>query len=122
MLCRERGWNMDIGSRDIWAREMGTWGRIGWAATSILLQDFADSIYRYRNKISGLYQTEPPQNFHGGLLADDMGLGKTLSMISVIAANQASQLPSPPITPEPFDPALFESVKTILLVVPPPRE
>jgi SWI/SNF-related matrix-associated actin-dependent regulator of chromatin subfamily A3 len=77
-------------------------------------------IHRYRNNVSGSYSDEPPPNFQGGLLADDMGLGKTLSMICLIAANQASKsLPSPPITP---DPPIHNSLSTTIVIVPPARK
>jgi hypothetical protein len=80
-----------------------------------------DRMPRYRNNVSGSCKDEPPPGFQGGLLADDMGLGKTLSMICLIAANQACKLPSPPITPEPLDRPSYPSIKTTLLIVPPPR-
>ena len=64
------------------------------------------------NNVSGYSTVEAPLDFRGGLLADDMGLGKTLSMISLIAANQANlsgalNYISPTV------------VKTTLLIVPP---
>jgi SNF2 family DNA or RNA helicase len=75
------------------------------------------------NNVSGSYSYEAPPNFQGGLLADDMGLGKTLSMICLIAANQAcNSLPSPPITPEPLDTTSSLVVNTTLLIVPPARK
>lgn len=32
---------------------------------------------------------DPPDPFHGGIIADDMGLGKTLSMIALIAHDKS---------------------------------
>lgn len=43
----------------------------------------------YVNNVTGCSTCEAPPEFRGGLLADDMGLGKTLSMISLVASNQA---------------------------------
>ncbi|KAG4433796.1 hypothetical protein IFR05_010710 [Cadophora sp. M221] len=98
MLRREQGWQMD-GPGDIWTSNMDSLGRT-----------------RYRNNVSETYQAERPAPFKGGLLADDMGLGKTLSMISVIASNQAPKsFPSPSMTPEPIGNL---AVKTTLLIVP----
>ena len=64
------------------------------------------------NNVSRYSTDEAPPDFRGGLLADDMGLGKTLSMICLIAANQA------------YLPATLNSMpsavmKTTLLIVPP---
>ena len=61
------------------------------------------------NKVSGYITDEAPPDFRGGLLADDMGLGKTLSMICLIAANQAYSLNYIPSA----------ATKTTLLIVPP---
>jgi hypothetical protein len=66
----------------------------------------------YMNNVSGYSADEPPPDFRGGLLADDMGLGKTLSMICLIAANQAclpASIHSMPPT----------ALRTTLLIVPP---
>lgn len=81
------------------------------------------AMFRYKNNVSGLNSNEAPPSFQGGLLADDMGLGKTLSMISLIAYNQAKgSLPSLPITPEPLDSIPPLHVKATLLIVPPARK
>jgi hypothetical protein len=69
----------------------------------------------YINNVSGYSTGEAPLDFRGGLLADDMGLGKTLSMISLIAANQAN-LPTAPNS------MASTVVKTTLLIVPPARK
>jgi SWI/SNF-related matrix-associated actin-dependent regulator of chromatin subfamily A3 len=74
---------------------------------------------RFRNNVTGISQEESPRSFQGGLLADDMGLGKTLTMMSLIASNQALEyLPSPSITPK----SPGNTAKTTLLIVPPPRK
>jgi SWI/SNF-related matrix-associated actin-dependent regulator of chromatin subfamily A3 len=72
------------------------------------------------NNVSGCSTDEMPPDFRGGLLADDMGLGKTLSMICLIAANQAplSIRHMNPVRPNPMAP---DVTKTTLLVVPPAR-
>ncbi|KAH6689414.1 P-loop containing nucleoside triphosphate hydrolase protein [Leptodontidium sp. MPI-SDFR-AT-0119] len=57
-----------------------------------------------------------PPDFRGGLLADDMGLGKTLSMISLIASNQAC---SGLATTRHFDYTTAVAIKATLLIVPP---
>lgn len=44
----------------------------------------------YINNVIGDGIFEAPPEFRGGLLADDMGLGKTLTMICLIASNQAN--------------------------------
>lgn len=73
--------------------------------------------------MNGNYHDDAPPQFRGGLLADDMGLGKTLSMICLIAANQACQTPlSPPLTPDPLEVNSCPAIKTTLLIVPPSRK
>ncbi|KAM0314130.1 hypothetical protein ACHAO8_004916 [Botrytis cinerea] len=72
MLRREEGWNFDDTASDIWSRRSDTSGRLS-----------------YVNNVTGCSTCEAPPEFRGGLLADDMGLGKTLSMISLVASNQA---------------------------------
>jgi SWI/SNF-related matrix-associated actin-dependent regulator of chromatin subfamily A3 len=64
------------------------------------------------NNVSGYSADEPPPDFRGGLLADDMGLGKTLSMICLIATNQACL----PASIHSMPPTVL---KTTLLIVPP---
>ncbi|KAF4635250.1 hypothetical protein G7Y89_g2850 [Cudoniella acicularis] len=93
MVRREEGWGLDDGCRDIWSRQK-------------------DSLGRFRNNVSGYSTDEAPLDFRGGLLADDMGLGKTLSMICLIAANQAC-------LPAPIDFMPSTIMKTTLLIVPP---
>ncbi|KAH6692827.1 SNF2 family N-terminal domain-containing protein [Leptodontidium sp. MPI-SDFR-AT-0119] len=101
MLRREQGWQLD-GCRDIWTAKRDAYGRIS-----------------YTNNVAGYVQGEPPPGFQGGLLADDMGLGKTLSMICLIAGDTeaADSLPTPPMTPNNVGRV---TVKTTLLIVPPP--
>ncbi|KAF7898729.1 hypothetical protein EAF00_005175 [Botryotinia globosa] len=72
MLRREEGWNFDDAASDIWSRQSDTSGRLS-----------------YVNNVTGYSTCEAPPEFRGGLLADDMGLGKTLTMICLIASNQA---------------------------------
>lgn len=72
------------------------------------------------NNVSGCSTDEMPPDFRGGLLADDMGLGKTLSMICLIAANQAS-LSVRHMAPVHPNPTATDVTKTTLLVVPPAR-
>lgn len=103
MLRREEGWALDETRRDVWSKKADN-GRSCFV-----------------NNVSGSCHYEPPEGFQGGLLADDMGLGKTLSMISLIAANQTPKdLPTLPITPEPFGRTVHPVVKTTLLIVPAP--
>ena len=64
------------------------------------------------NNVGGYSTDERPPDFRGGLLADDMGLGKTLSMICLIAANQAC-------LPAPLNSMPSAVMKTTLLIVPP---
>jgi hypothetical protein len=105
MLRRERGWSMDEAASDIWSRR----SRFG--------------VHRYQNNITGICQDVAPPPFQGGLLADEMGLGKTLSMISLIATNQAGpDLTFPDQCPRPQEIGRHINVKTTLLVVPPPRK
>jgi SWI/SNF-related matrix-associated actin-dependent regulator of chromatin subfamily A3 len=106
MLRREKGWAMDEASpSDIWSRR----SRFGG--------------HRYQNNVTGVYHDVAPPPFQGGLLADEMGLGKTLSMICLIAANQAeSHLAPPPESPQTLQHVRQSNVKTTLLVVPPPRK
>lgn len=73
--------------------------------------------------MSGSYTNEAPEPFQGGILADDMGLGKTLSMMSLIAANQAcNSLSSPPIESNADNQRWMPAAKTTLLIVPPARK
>lgn len=74
----------------------------------------------YKNNVSGYCNYEAPPIFRGGLLADDMGLGKTLSMICLIAANQARHT-HPSRRSKSRDLGAVEacSIKTTLLIVPP---
>jgi SWI/SNF-related matrix-associated actin-dependent regulator of chromatin subfamily A3 len=105
MLRREKGWAMDEASSDIWGRQ----SRSG--------------VHRYRNNVTGVSHDMAPPPFQGGLLADEMGLGKTLSMICLIAANQAGSDPTPPPqSPESLRYGRQVNVKTTLLIVPPPRK
>lgn len=71
---------------------------------------------RYINNVNGCSTDEAPPDFRGGLLADDMGLGKTLSMISLIAANQACQDSVIPRGVGYMTPVVM---KATLLIVPP---
>lgn len=75
---------------------------------------------RYTNNINGCSRDEAPPDFRGGLLADDMGLGKTLSMICLIATNQAHSANSLPcVAPATSNSASSLTMKATLLVVPP---
>jgi SWI/SNF-related matrix-associated actin-dependent regulator of chromatin subfamily A3 len=123
LLRRERGWAMDDTERDIWTKEKDGYGRTRLVLSMEIHTAIIKSGCRYINNVSGSYQDEPPPYFQGGLLADDMGLGKTLSMLCLIAANQAPKgLPSPPITPQPLEGLSYTLIKTTILIVPPPRE
>jgi SNF2 family DNA or RNA helicase len=51
------------------------------------VQVLLSNILSYVNKISHAVQTEPPNQFCGGIIADPMGLGKTLTMIALIASD-----------------------------------
>ncbi|KAF7855286.1 uncharacterized protein EAF02_011545 [Botrytis sinoallii] len=72
LLRREEGWNFDDAASDIWSWRSDTSGRLS-----------------YVNNVTGYSTCEAPPEFRGGLLANDMGLGKTLTMICLIAPNQA---------------------------------
>ncbi|KAF2789211.1 hypothetical protein K505DRAFT_284789 [Melanomma pulvis-pyrius CBS 109.77] len=69
MKRRERGWNLDSPSADIWSI------------------DRQYSRAEYVNNITGDRHDKSPPMFRGGILADDMGLGKTLSMIGLVASD-----------------------------------
>ncbi|PTB57662.1 hypothetical protein M431DRAFT_346954 [Trichoderma harzianum CBS 226.95] len=99
MLQREQGWAWDGSRADLW-------------------EFFLESTGSYFvNRISDAVQTEPPQQFYGGILADPMGLGKTLSMISLVA----SDLLVDRNDPNSIDGAnAEESSGRTLIVVPPP--
>ena len=43
------------------------------------------------NRVSDTHQEEPPDDFHGGIIADPMGFGKTLTMIALIASDISGQ-------------------------------
>ncbi len=74
----------------------------------------------YMNNVSGYSTDEAPPDFRGGLLEDDMGLGKTLSMICLVAANQAyPALSLPHIAPTSLNSMPSAIMKTTLLIVPP---
>ncbi|CZR69489.1 related to global transactivator [Phialocephala subalpina] len=98
MMRREQGWGYLEGTRDVWSRQLDRLGR-----------------FKYINNVSGQASDEVPPDFRGGLLADDMGLGKTLSMISLIATNQAHPDLGASIDFGYTKPPM----KTTLLVVPP---
>jgi SNF2 family DNA or RNA helicase len=69
MLGREKGWNFDSNTSDIWESFESTQGQ--W----------------FINKISDTNQLEAPPPFSGGIVADPMGLGKTLTMIALAATD-----------------------------------
>lgn len=74
----------------------------------------------YVNNVTGYSTCEAPPEFRGGLLADDMGLGKTLTMICLIASNQACldyELPQAHSRPSKL--RLSNLSKATLLIVPP---
>jgi SWI/SNF-related matrix-associated actin-dependent regulator of chromatin subfamily A3 len=105
MLRREQGWAMDEASNDIWTKR----NQFG--------------VRRYQNNITGACHDIAPPPFQGGLLADEMGLGKTLSMICLIATNQAApDLIHSPQLPEQLEYGQQVNVKSTLLIVPPPRK
>lgn len=119
MMRREQGWNFGDGSRDVWSRQIDSYGRFRYVLRSLsnLITNHDKS---YTNNISGRSTFESPLDFRGGVLADNMGLGKTLSMISLIAADQTYQgPPSSSMIPISFDSIPSGTVKTTLLIVPP---
>lgn len=76
----------------------------------------------YINNVTGDSTSEAPPEFRGGLLADDMGLGKTLTMICLIASNQANLDPLlSHLVPTPYELAstTTASTTTTLLIVSP---
>jgi SNF2 family DNA or RNA helicase len=68
MLRRERGWDFERSSDELWTK-------------------LASSNGEYLNNITGEYCSSIPPNFLGGIIADQMGLGKTLQMIALIASD-----------------------------------
>lgn len=95
------------------------WGGLGNPRNPFKVQSII-RINRYMNNVSGHSTDEAPPDFRVGLLADDMGLGKTLSMICLIAANQAYPgLSLPRVTPGPLNSVQPAVMKTTLLIVPP---
>ncbi|KAH7355342.1 SNF2 family N-terminal domain-containing protein, partial [Rhexocercosporidium sp. MPI-PUGE-AT-0058] len=102
MLSREQGWDTDMAHHDIWSTINNTLGRSS-----------------YRNNVTGKMQIERPPTFKGGLLADDMDLGKTLSMISLIASDQANRtIVASEIENQVSDPTSSSSISNTLVVVP----
>ncbi|KAH7385940.1 SNF2 family N-terminal domain-containing protein [Pyrenochaeta sp. MPI-SDFR-AT-0127] len=74
MTQRELGWNYDDTSQDIWTRSS------------------SKGFTRYRNNITGSWQSQKPTQFKGGILADSMGLGKSCSMIALMASDWKDRL------------------------------
>lgn len=93
MIEREKGWNFSSTQNDIWRSHINAFG-----------------VTRYKNMISRLTQTRPPESFQGGIIADEMGLGKTCTMLALIAANHLQHGLSPGCS--------SECVKGTLIVVP----
>lgn len=87
MLNRERGWDLDESSGDLW-HEIIDKGRCGFVFDKSLLIYKLLRYSRYINKIRGDAQECVPVQFRGGLLADPMGLGKMLSTIALIASDR----------------------------------
>jgi hypothetical protein len=95
MTERERGWNFNEPSTDLWYKEMTRMGP------------------QFVNNLTQARQASTPEPFRGGILADSMGLGKSLSMIALIMQDAAASAKSPPRTSHTnFD------VPTTLLIVP----
>ena len=74
MMQRERGWNMNGATQDIWKQQYEPSGKAV-----------------YVNTVTGQKQPRPPPDFYGGLLIDAPGLGKSLSVISLILSTKESQ-------------------------------
>jgi hypothetical protein len=100
MLGREKGWNFDRNTSDIWESFESTQGQ--W----------------FINKISDTNQLEAPPPFSGGIIADPMGLGKTLTMIALAATDLNIVGPTAPGYEEPNE--CKPVVQTTLIVVPQP--
>jgi hypothetical protein len=99
MLRRERGWAFDGKETDIWEAS-----------------DTSQSRY-FINRVSDIYQVEPPPQFFGGIIADPMGLGKTLTMIALVA----SDLDNSGTIDDVWDSEHEKcSVQTTLIIVPQP--
>ncbi|KAK1253636.1 hypothetical protein MKX07_001713 [Trichoderma sp. CBMAI-0711] len=99
MLQREQGWAWEGGRPDLWEFCLESTGS------------------HYINRVSDAVQTEPPQQFYGGIIADSMGLGKTLSMISLIASDLLVNRNDPNSL---IGANAEESSGRTLIVVPPP--
>ncbi|KAF7954691.1 hypothetical protein EAE96_005810 [Botrytis aclada] len=103
MLRREEGWNFNDVASDIWSWRSDTSGQLS-----------------YVNNVTGCSTREAPPKFRGGLLADDMGLGKTITMICLIASNQACfDYELPQAHPRSYELGFSSMSKATLLIVPP---
>ncbi|XP_077218275.1 DNA/RNA helicase protein [Tasmannia lanceolata] len=51
----------------------------------------------YRNVLTNYQTDERPESIRGGIFADDMGMGKTLTLLSLIAMDRKSNVPSLPL-------------------------
>ena len=76
------------------------------------------------NRVSGVSQSEEPDQFFGGIIADPMGFGKTLTMIALAATD--NEIPSSPAFSNPN--LRHEAMKApdyaspqTLIIVPPSR-
>ena len=74
MVQRERGWAFNEHFKDIWKEDQDACGR-----------------RVYLNTISGQKQPRAPKQFRGGLLIDAPGLGKSLSIIALVAFDDATR-------------------------------
>jgi SNF2 family DNA or RNA helicase len=91
MAERERGWNFQNSSSDIWRRSMSADGTTlfvtqlpyHFQALKVLTDEVS-----FFNTILGIQQNDAPPDFRGGILADAPGLGKSLSIIALIVSDR----------------------------------
>jgi SWI/SNF-related matrix-associated actin-dependent regulator of chromatin subfamily A3 len=91
MAERERGWNFQNSSSDIWRRSMSADGTplfvtlfpYDFRALEVLTDEVS-----FFNTILGIQQNDAPPDFRGGILADAPGLGKSLSIIALIVSDR----------------------------------
>lgn len=100
MQQRERGWDLERNTRDIWE-----------------ISDSTQDRY-FINRVSNAAQEDPPQQFSGGIVADPMGLGKTLTMIALAAGDLDHDSADPMAFS--FDDDSRPAVQATLIVVPQP--
>ena len=91
MTERERGWDFQRSSNDIWRRSLSADGTLLFVTPLPhyfrALRVLTDEV-SFFNTILGTQQNDAPPDFRGGILADAPGLGKSLSIIALIASDR----------------------------------